>query len=68
MRNRLRGGAAPFGDISGCDPMGKGSAEIPGFLVVIGQQFRLGRADEAIFELLQRTGDALMEHLAPALQ
>src|SRR3954465_12595745 len=60
MGNGLLWSAASLRDIAGGDPAGEGGAEIPGLLVVIGQQLRLCRTDKTVVKFLQCIRDALV--------
>jgi len=68
MCNGLIVGAALLRDVSSRNPMGEGRAEIPGLLVVIGQQLRLGRAHETVVKFLQCVGDTLVADLTSAFE
>jgi hypothetical protein len=66
MSDGLGIGAALFRKITGRDPMGERGAEIPGLLIMIGEQLRLGRADKTVVEFLQCRCDTLVIDLTPA--
>ena len=66
MRDGFLVRAVLLRSVAGRYPVGQGRTEIPSLLEMIGQQFRLRRADRTIIIRLQRGGDAPVADLPAA--